>query len=105
MSLGSLPLFASLCRAFGWVYVPTPPRCPARQELSKWRPAAALATPVSRPPAPATAAVPTSGSGTPAPVNLVSEQSDGGVGFMDTIEVTVVEGGDNYVLRPIPSLL
>lgn len=53
-----------------------PPPCPTHQKPSKWRPAAALATPASRLLALPTAAVSTSGSGTPVSVNLVSEQKD-----------------------------
>lgn len=77
-----------------------PPPCPARPELSKWRPAAVLATPASRLLVPPTAAVLTNGSGTPVYVNLVSEQRDD-AGVLDMAEgaVTVYiiqEGVEKY---------
>lgn len=63
--------FAFVGRAFGWVCGLMLPLCPALPELSKWKRAVMWGTPVSHRRAPPTAAVQTSGRGTPVSANLV----------------------------------
>lgn len=83
------PLF-SLCRASGWACALIPLPCLTHRELSKWRRAAPLATPVSRLLAPPTAAALTTGSDTPVFVNLVSEQRHwGSVSLTDGFRLTI----------------
>lgn len=58
-------------RAFGWACGLTLPPSPAPPEQLKWNQAVMWGTPVCRLHAPPTAAVQTSGRGTPVSVNLV----------------------------------
>lgn len=70
-----MPTSAFVNRAFGWVCGLMPPLCPAPPELSKWKQAVMWATPASHHRAPPTAAVRTSGRGTPVSANLVTTRN------------------------------
>lgn len=66
-----MPTGACVDRAFGWVCGLTLLPSPAPPELLKWKRAVLWGTPVCRLHAPPTAAVQTSGRGTPVSANLV----------------------------------